>query len=159
MPERAVGWPRLVAFLLGGPAAFLLAFLLGACESLFLDSERDAVTVRIESPDMGSAEVVTSRFFLRISDPDCPSCPASIQLVQADTVAPALPFQQTWELTSRQQFFVETYPALQDTATLSLRVVIDGRTWFDDSRTLAPAGPDGGAETLRFVYQFREPTL
>lgn len=149
MPGRARGWRYLTALLLCGGVAYLSS----ACESLFLHDEPEQVTVRIDSQDAGSVEVVTSMFFFYLTDPDCPNCAPNVQLAEADTATRTLPYQETWRFTDRQQFFVETYPTQEDSVTLRLRVEIDGQSWYDDSRKL------GAPETLRFVYQFREPTL
>lgn len=149
MPGRAIPRWRLTTLLVCGAAAFIFA----ACDSVFLHRGPEEVTVWVRSEDVDAAEVVTSMNFFRTADGD-------VALVEADTAAVALPFRQTWGFTSRQRFFVETYLAGADTATLSLRVDIDGKTWYDDFRTLtSTGGEEGGPETLRFVYEFTEPSL
>jgi hypothetical protein len=133
-----------------------LPLLLGGCDFLTGVSEPEQLRVVIESDDVSSVTLVMSPYFLQITDPECPECEAIIQLVQSDTTVQTLPFDQTFAFTSRQQYFVETFPEIEPVATLSLKVFIDGDVWYDDFRELKVVGQDGERETLRFVYQFRE---
>jgi hypothetical protein len=138
-------------------AAFALLPFLGACDWLSGVSQPEELRIEIESEDIPTATLITSTFFLRIADPECPlECEAAVQLVASDTTIVTLPYDQILPFTDRQQFFVETFPTLPEEVTLAMRVSIDGREWFDDFRTLLPIGGDGDPETLRFVYQFAQ---
>lgn len=148
-------FPRRTALVIAAAGA---APVLGACDLLNTPGgEPEEVAIHIESSDVSDVNVVTSMNFLVIPNSECPEeCPENIELVQADTANPAVPFDEAYRFTDRLQFFVEAFPSGDQPVTLSMRVTIDGRVWYDDFRTLAP--PDGGSdrETLRFVYRYRE---
>jgi len=137
-------------------AAFTLIPLVGACDWLAGVSRPEELRVQIQSEDIDSVTLVTSAFFLAITDPGCIECEAIIQLVESDTSIVRLPYDQVYAFTSREQYFVESFPTIPVETALSMRVSIDGRDWFDDFRTLLPDGDEGEPETLRFVYQFAE---
>lgn len=132
--------------------------LVGACDLLNAPGgEPERVTVVLESSDVSDVGMVTSMDFLMVPDPECPEdCPETIELVRADTTNPALPFNRTYEFSSQLQFFVEAFPATDQEVTLTMRVTIDGRVWYDNFRTLNPPGDDGEPETIRFVYRYSE---
>lgn len=132
--------------------------IVAACDLLNTPGgEPEEVTVRIESVDVGEVNVVTSTNFLLIPDPECPEdCPESVQLIGADTINPTLPFDRTYGFTSQLQFFVEAFLAPDQAATLSMKVTIDDRVWYDDFRTLSPTAPGEDPETIRFVYRYSE---
>ena len=88
--------------------------------------------------------------------PDDPNCPSIVYLVNSDTSSVALPFERTYPLTERHQFFLETYPPDGEEATLTMRIMIDEEEWYNDFRKLLPVGEDGDQETFQFVYQFGE---
>ena len=131
---------------------------LGACDLLNTPGgEPDEVSVVIESSDASQVSVVTSMDFLTVPNPECPEeCPSSIELVRADTADAALPFDRSYRFSSKLQFFVETFHLGDEPVTISMRVTIDDRVWYDDFRTLSPTGDEGERETLRFVYRYRE---
>lgn len=131
--------------------------VLGACEFLTGVNEPDELDLSIESDDVTQAVLVISAFFVQIPDPECPdTCERLVELVEADTTTVSLPYSHTYAFTSRQQYFVETWPVVEQAATMAMKASIDGKVWYDDFRQLLPAGSDGEQETLRFVYQFRE---
>ena len=47
--------------------------MLGACDSLILDREPEVAHLEISSSDASEGFLVTSRFFVEIADPDCPT--------------------------------------------------------------------------------------
>ncbi len=141
-------------------SAVVALLVLAGCESLTGINRPDELDLTIESADVGQVVVVTSAYFLLIPDPECPlDCEAKVQLVEADTATVSVPFQRRYAFTAREQYFVETYPLLGNTATLYMRVAIDGREWYNDTRLLLPEGQDGLPESLRFVYNFNQATL
>ena len=131
--------------------------MLGACESLTLDREPEVAHLEINSSDVTEVVLVTSRVFVELADPECPTagCNTIIQLVDADTTVVSLPFAQSYPLNSRLQFFAETYPEALVPATLSMKVFLDDKEWYNDSRLLVTENADGERETLRFVYRYR----
>lgn len=131
-------------------------FLLGACESLTLRGEPETARIRIDSDDVSEVTLVTSRFFVELADPDCPTCPTTIQLVQGDTSSVGLPFERTYPLNYRLQFFAEAYSSADVPITLSMTAYVDDREWYNGSRILQPNAGDGMPETLRFVYQYNQ---
>ena len=134
--------------------------MLGACDSLILDREPEGVHVEIDSSDVSDVVLVTSRVFVEVVDPECPTagCNTIIQLVDADTNVVSLPFAQSYSFNSRLQFFAETYPVALVPATLSMKVFLDDEEWYNDSRLLVTENADGERETLRFVYRYRNLT-
>ena len=135
------------------------AGLLG-CDTLILDREPEGVHVEINSSDVSDVVLVTSRVFVEVVDPECPDpgCNTIIQLVDADTNVVSLPFAQSYVFNSRLQFFAETYPEALVPATLSMKVFLDDKEWYNDSRLLVTENADGERETLRFVYRYRNLT-
>ncbi len=136
---------------------FLLTLIVGtsACESLTLRREPENVRVQIDSPDVDEITIVTSRWFLRVPDPECPQCVALVQLVEADTSIAPLPYSQRYPLDFRLQFFTEIFTVDSVAANVSMVIHVDDREWYNDGRTLQPdGGEDGNRETLRFVYEY-----
>jgi hypothetical protein len=134
---------------------------LPGCDTLILDREPEGVHLEINSPDnVSDVVLVTSRVFVEVVDPECPTagCNTIIQLVDADTNVVSLPFAQSYVFNSRLQFFAETYPEALVPATLSMKVFLDDKEWYNDSRLLVTENADGERETLRFVYRYRNLT-
>jgi len=152
MGEHSGGRPGRVV------ATLLLALVVAttACESLTLRREPENVRVQIDSPDVDEVTLVTSRWFLRVPDPECPqACVALVELVEADTSIVSLPYSQRYPLDFRLQFFTETFTVDSVAANVSMVIHVDDREWYNDSRTLQPnGGEDGSRETLRFVYEY-----
>ena len=141
-------------------AALVATVGLPGCDSLILDREPEGVHVEINSSDVSDVVLVTSRVFVEVVDPECPTagCNTIIQLVDADTNVVSLPFAQSYVFNSRLQFFAETYPEALVPATLSMKVFLDDKEWYNDSRLLVTENADGERETLRFVYRYRNLT-
>lgn len=137
-------------------ASLAAVLLLSACESLTLRGEPETTRILIDSNDVSEVTLITSQFFVELADPDCPTCPSTIQLVEADTSSIRLPFERTYALNYRLQFFAEAYPSAEVPVTLSMTAYVDDREWYNGSRVLQPDGRDGTPETLRFVYQFNQ---
>jgi hypothetical protein len=101
--------------------------------------------------------LVLSPCFLVIPDPECPDvCERIPRLVESDTTVHTVPFDQTYAFTDREQYFVEIYPTVEQVATLSMEVYVDGDVLYDDFRELQVIGEDGKRETIRVVYTFSE---
>jgi hypothetical protein len=131
--------------------------LLGGCETLTGVNRPDELRVVFDSNDVDSVTMVLSPYFLLIPDPECPDvCERIPQLVESDTTVNAVPFDQTYAFTSREQYFVEIYPTVEQVATLSMEVYIDGDVLYDDFRELQVIGEDGKRETIRVIYTFSE---
>ena len=131
--------------------------LLGGCETLTGVNRPDELRVVFDSQDVETVTLVLSSYFLMIPDPECPDvCERVPQLVEADTTAHAVPFDQTFPFTSREQYFVEIYPTVEQVATLSMEVYVDGDVLYDDFRELQVIGEDGKRETIRVIYTFNE---
>lgn len=136
-------------------AALLVMTGTAACESLTLRREPENARVQIDSPDVDELTLVTSQWFLRVPDPECPdACVRLVELVEADTVTISLPFNQQYPFDFRLQFFAEAYTVTPMTANVSMLVHIDDREWLNDTRTLQPDDGEGAQETLRFVYEY-----
>ena len=140
------------------------ALVLAGCDALTLDREPEVAHLEIDSPDVGSVTLITSRWFIEVEDPECevpgdPECPRRIQLVEADTSTVSLPFNESYDFSFRLQFFVETYTTPPVEATLAMKVHLDDAEWYNDSRLLVPSDSEGEQETLRFVYQYHHLAL
>ena len=141
-------------------AVLVATVVMPGCDTLILDREPEGVHVEIDSSDVSDVVLVTSRVFVEVVDPECPTagCNTIIQLVDADTNVVSLPFAQSYSFNSRLQFFAETYPVALVPATLSMKVFLDDEEWYNDSRLLVTENADGERETLRFVYRYRNLT-
>ncbi|NNF27061.1 MAG: hypothetical protein HKN73_07575 [Gemmatimonadetes bacterium] len=136
-------------------AALLVMTGTAACESLTLRREPEIARIRIDSPDVDEITLVTSQWFLRVPDPECPdACVRLIELVEADTVTIALPYDQQYPFDFRLQLFAEAYTVTPVAANVSMLVHVDDREWMNDARTLQPDDGNGEQETLRFVYEY-----
>lgn len=133
---------------------------LAACETITGVNEPDELRLRIQSDDVVEVTLITSAHFEMVEDPACPeTCDRRAQLTESDTSTVSLPFDRTYPFTSRLQYFVESYPPAGVTATVHMRIDIDGREWYNDARALNRDGAGGAAPSLMFVYNFRERTL
>lgn len=144
--------------LLGVALAGVVA--LAGCKSLGLDGQPDEMQVDVDAVGASEIVVVTSTDFSFIQDPNCEAgqqCDQSLVVLSADTVTEAIPFHRTYSFTSSRKYLVEVFPTGGVQATLSMRVRIDGKDWYDDARELAPAGADREQETLLFTYSFAKP--
>lgn len=137
------------------------ALLVGAgCETLTGVNRPDNLRVEVESEEAGEITLVTSDFFVVLSGAaQSTDCQSRIQFITADTQTVALPFRATFPFTAREQYYVQATPTARDRpTTLSMRISIDGRVWYDDSRIVNPPAADSEDEgdSLCFVYQFNE---
>ncbi len=147
---RSITWPR------RAPNASLVALVVvtllsaPACDVLTGSAEREEAEVEITA--LASAQavtMVTSTLFSVVSGGD-------VVLLEADTQVVALPFLRTFRLDGGNRFFVSVGPSEPgDTASVHMAVDIDGRSWFDEERTL---GVDS-IGTMTFVYRFSQPVL
>ena len=78
-------------------------------------------------------------------------------VLHADTVTQSVPYHHSYPFTSSGKYLVEVFPTGGTAATLSMRVRIDGKEWFNEARELQPTGADGEQETLLFTYAFSKP--
>lgn len=142
------------------PATLLAgALLLGACDALTLGGDPETARIRIDSNDVSEVTLITSLFFVELVDEECATCPTTIQIIEGDTSQVRLPFERTYPLNSRLQFFAEAYPSAEVPITLSMTAHVDDREWYNGSRVLQPEDDDGMPETLRFVYQYNRARL
>ncbi len=126
----------------------------GACDSLILRSEPEAARIRIGSPDVETVIVVTAKRFAYERDPDCAECPPVVRPVNSDTLTASVPFDRTYALDSRLQFFAETYATGTEPVTLSMTAYVDGTEWSRSTRVLRPRNESGEPETIQFVYEY-----
>jgi len=139
------------------------AIFLAACENLGLRAEPEEITVEVESDGTGQVTVITSTNWVFISDPVCDpqsqQCDEILRVQSADTASFAAPYRRTYRFDNRHRYLVETFPTDSVAATLSLRIFIDGESWYSDSRPLQPATANEDRESLLFTYVWQEPTL
>lgn len=129
---------------------------LGACAWLTGVDPPDELDLTLES-DAPELTLVRSTFFIMIPDPECPEqCERVPQLVTADTTVITPPYERVFPFTDRLQYFVDVWPTNGEAATVTMRVLIDGDTWYDDFRALPALDPTQDRPTVRFVYSFRE---
>ncbi len=141
----------------------VLSTSLGACENLGLRAEPEEMTVEIEAVGTDNVTLVTSTNWVFIDDPACDptiqNCDQILRIQSADTATFDAPYKQTFRFDDRYRYLVETYPTDSVSATLSLRILIDGQPWYSDSRPLEPPLPGVDRETLLFTYVWQEPRL
>jgi len=141
----------------------LLVAGLTACDNLGLSREPENVNVEISAVGVSQVALITSTNWISRLDPACEAqdqtCPTTVLILDADTTNVDVPYKRTFAFTDSYKYVIATYPAGGVTATVAMRVDVDGREWFNDSRELSPTGDDGGQETLQFVYQWQEPRI
>jgi hypothetical protein len=142
-------------------SAFAIAALTG-CNSLGLGGEPEELSLQVEATGATQVHLVTSTQWVYQQDPACEAgegqtCPEVIRVFAADTSTVAVPLNRTLRFTSDNKYLVEVYPTGGASATLRMRIEIDGKEWYNDQRQLTPV--NGVPQTLQFVYQWREPTL
>lgn len=137
------------------------ATILAGCDSLVPGGEPQELSVRVGAVGASEIAVVTSTDFVFVENPGCEQgqCEPSLRVLQADTAVASVPFDRTYAFTPTLRYYVEVYPTGGAPATLDMRVKVDGKDWFDDTRELLPVGDDGEQETLVFTYQYTEPRL
>lgn len=133
--------------------------VLAGCEALTLDREPEVAHVELDSPDVSSVTLITSRWFIEVEDPECenpgdPGCPRRTQLVEADTTTVSLPFQGSYDFDFRLQFYAEAFTNPPVAATVEMKVYLDDEEWYNDSRFLPLMNDDGVQETIKFQYQY-----
>lgn len=141
----------------------LLVAGLTACDNLGLSREPENVTVEIQAVGVGKVTLITSTNWISRLDPACEAqdqtCPTTVLILDADTADVAVPYKRTFGFTDSYKYVIASYPAGGVTATVSMKVDVDGREWFNESRELSPTGDDGAQQTLQFVYQWQEPRI
>ncbi len=135
------------------------ALALAGCDALTLSREPEVAHLELTSTDVSSITLVTSQWYIEVESPDCltpgsPDCPRLTQLVVSDTTTVNLPFQRSYPFGSRLQFYAEAYTTPAVDATVSMKVDLDDREWYNDSRRLRAVDDDGLQETIKFQYQY-----
>jgi hypothetical protein len=141
----------------------LLGLALGACGSLGLSGEPEEMRVEVDATGTSSVQLVTSTKWTYTQDPACnpdeQTCQDVLRVLAADTSVVSAPIRKTLRFTQDFKYLVEVYPSDGVTATLRMKIAIDGKPWFDEARELSSTGNDGAQATLQFVYQWRQPRL
>jgi hypothetical protein len=146
------------------PSLSLVAVLgLAACTNLGIGGAPDELTIDLESVGTSRVTLVTSTQWFYERDPACDptvpgGCPEVLRVLGADSTTVDTPHRQTYRFGSDHKYLVEAFPAGGVTATVQMKIEIDGKEWFYEARELKPDGATG-QETLQFVYQWQEPTL
>lgn len=134
--------------------------LTAGCDWLRPGGPPEKASIEVSSEDVDRATLVVSQTFVWGEDPECDGeqgCEAIPQPLGSDTMTVDLPHKTTVEFKSNYQLFVATYPADPVTATLSMRVEIDGIESYNGILPLDPPDADGNREALVYVYQFGGP--
>jgi len=143
------------------PTLSLLAVLaLCACDNLGIGGAPDELTMEVESVGASQVTLVTSTKWISELDPACDpnapgGCPQVLRVLDADTATVTAPHRQTLRFTTDYRYLVEAFPAGGATATVTMKIDIDGKEWFNEGRQLSPTGQ----KSLQFVYQWQEPTI
>jgi hypothetical protein len=155
-PTRITMSSRLLLSVLG-----ILA--LSACDNLGISGEPNTLAVYLDATGATQVALVTSTDWILAPDPDCDpnggQCPETVNVLTADTVTVALPSEKTFYFTNDFRYWVEAFPTGGVTATVHMRIEIDGDEWYNQSGTLKPDGDGGEQETLSFVYQWQKPGI
>ncbi len=143
------GWMGGRRTLLGSAAA--MTVLAGAaCDSLTHSAEREVAEVSIDAlASASSVRMITSTVFSVVEAGD-------VVLIEADTQVVSLPLLRQFTLEELNRFYISIAAvAAGDTASVRMQVKIDGKSWFDEQRTLS-ADSTG---VMTFVYRFSQPGL
>jgi hypothetical protein len=136
--------------------------VLCACTNLGLGGEPEVLTVELEAVGTDHVALVISTNWTYTQDPVCDpnaqGCPDVLRVLDADTATVAVPSRHRLLFTRDFKYFVEVFPAGGATATVKMRIDIDGEEWYNEARELRSDGVKG-QETLQFVYQWQEPTI
>lgn len=138
-------------------AVVCTAFLTAGCDWLRPGGPPDKAAIEVSSEDVDRAAFVISQTFVWGADPGCDGdqgCESIPQPLASDTMTVDLPHKTTVEFASNYQLFVATYPAEDVTATLGMRVAIDGIETYNGILPLSPPDDDGNRDALTYVYQF-----
>ncbi len=155
LSDAPVRWWRLSGCL----ALAASALALGGCDALTLSREPEVAHLELTSTDMNSITLVTSQWYIEVESPDCLTpgdinCPRVTQLVVADTSTINLPFQRSYPFNSRLQFYAEAYTTPAVDANVAMKVDLDDKEWYNDSRRLLAVDGEGLQETIKFQYQY-----
>ncbi|MEZ4416405.1 MAG: hypothetical protein R3E10_11725 [Gemmatimonadota bacterium] len=144
-------------------AGTALAGAVGGCKNLGLAGEPEEMTVDVQSSDVSQVTIITSTRWNLENDPACDpnqqQCDLVLRVLEADTTSVGVPFKRTYGFTDTFRYLVEAYPTGDVGGTLALKIDIDGRPWYEDSRPLAAPDANGERESLLFTYIWQEPTI
>ena len=143
----------------GGLALAASTLALAGCDTLTLTREPEVAHLELSSTDVSSITLVISQWYIEVESPDClnpgsPDCPRLTQLVVADTTTVNLPFERSYPFNSRLQFYAEAFTTPAVDATVAMKVDLDDREWYNDSRRLRAVDDEGMQESIRFQYQY-----
>lgn len=149
------------------PSLRLLSVLavlgLAACDNLGIGGAPEELTIDLEATGTDQVTLVTSSQWYYEQDPACDptvpgGCPEILRVLGADTATVDVPHRRTVRFGVDHRLLVQAYPAGGVTATVQMKIDIDGREWYYEVRELRPDA-DTGQEILQFVYQWSEPTI
>jgi hypothetical protein len=125
-----------------------LAVLVGAC-SLFEEDQPERVRVQVEGATQEPVRIIVSREFLIFPVGEGGEQGVQVEIVSADTVIGAPPFDQSFDLAPTYRFLARAEGMDEENpVTLRLRVSVDGTERFNQSRAVP-------GDLLQFVYIFQ----
>ena len=124
----------------------LMPLLAAAGCDWFEDPSPEVVRVMIDG-DGESLLVITSTRFLTTADE---LGDLGVRMFTADTTVATFPFDQSWNIHEEKRFVLVAFPVDSSTATVRIRVMLDGETDLDN--TLG-ASVD---EPVRYIYIFNQ---
>lgn len=134
-----------------------------ACDNLGLSGEPERLHVEVDASGADRIVLVSSTNWIYTTDPACnpneQQCPQVLRVLDADSVPLDVPISRTFEFGREFRYYIAVFPADGVTATVRMKIDIDGEQWFDEARELRPIGDDGEQEALEFIYRWRQPTL
>lgn len=141
---RGMTWKRGIGGLLG---VGLTLVLLQGCDSLTgTDTPTRARLVLSDQTGALPVELTTSLNFLVGEGGNL-----SFEDLTVDTVS--VPFDETYNIEQHQRFYIMATNIQDETQSFRMKVTIDGRSWYDEVKTLAPE------ETAQFVYRYQDPRV
>lgn len=125
---------------------FLLPLLVAVACDWFEDPSPEIVRVMIDS-DAETLLVVTSTQFLTTADE---LGDLGVRMFSADTAVVTSAFDQSWNIEEEKRFVLVAFPADSATATVRLRVMLDGDTDLDN--TIGATADD----PVQYIYIFNQ---
>lgn len=122
---------------------------LGGCDFFLEDPTPDEARVELSGNGSEQVRLLLSKNFLTARSE---TGETTVELLEADTVIVAPPFERTFDIRDERQFFAQARAADTVATSVRVRVFLDGEMRFDQSRDVLQ-------EPLQFLYLFNRPIL
>jgi hypothetical protein len=137
-------WGR-ASWLVAGVAGVVLLLGTVACSSVTDLRRPKTARVILSGPPSTTLQLTTTANFLVTE--------GSVQLIGPSTDTVTVPFDQVYPLGSPARFYVQATNLASQAVTITMKVFIDERTWYNEQKSLAPD------ESVELIYRYDEPAI